>query len=464
MTHQLIDMERRLIESERLNQSALPAQTNVQSEGSDTSSPTSRSPKEMKEKISQLQRTNAELKHQVTTQKTEITKMKEIVKREVGEQATDLLSTLHSQTSDSEGWRGRSQTISLLKSKLKEAQRRLNNAASVPSELSATGKYSLRNNGTTIAPSDSASRAADGAGYVGTVVDFDERHRSTISEVSSARRAKNAQISDMNKQLEAIISEKTSKLSAANARITVLETDAVAFRAQLARVIEKTENDDKLLSAYKAELEGKRALLKEATATARGGFSATITQMTDTTVEQSVDHSEQIARLEKEVESLRATLTAKNVPTDEYSQLLKRQVEEYRLKYEHVENILNKERAAAKSSVADNNTSTEKIPQEALLQLSLLKSEVTSLKDRISLMKGNHEAEIFTVNRVSSEKLSAIEEENKDLKVQYQKMKVALAEALTASDPDEENANSHSRTPPFTPTPPQQDGPVPDSD
>ena len=469
MTHQLINMERRLIESERLNQSALPLKTNITSEGSESSSPTSKSAKELKDQVGQLQRTNAELKRQVSVQKNEIIKMKEILKKEVGEPANDLLSTIQSQSGESDGWRGRAQTISLLKSKLKETQRRL----SLPSTVG--------NNHSTIAPSDSASRAADSTYH--QTVDFDERHRYAISEVSSARKAKDNQLLEKNRNLEQHMVEKNSKITAATARISVLESDTSTLRIQLARVIEKTENDDRLLHAYKSELENKKIQLQDATASnAKGGFESTLVAVTDS--DGYFDPNEKL-RLEKEIEALRATVTSKCGPGDDYSELLRRQVDEYRLKYEHVETILNKERAAMTGTIASkvdnhnntNNTNTNNgngIPPEALEQMSLLKSEVTSLKDRILLMKTNHESELVTVSRISSEKLLSIEEENNDLRVQYQKMKIALAEALTAEQQqleEEAEQQQHQQQQQedvieehSAPIALQEDGPVPDSD
>eukprot|EP01063_Lacrimia_lanifica_P009851 TRINITY_DN16704_c0_g1_i1.p1 TRINITY_DN16704_c0_g1~~TRINITY_DN16704_c0_g1_i1.p1 ORF type:complete len:626 (+),score=255.93 TRINITY_DN16704_c0_g1_i1:136-2013(+) len=247
LTQQLVDADARFRASERLNHAVLPSARAASHAGDDgaseltsmTDGDTAGSGKKLRERLEQVQKSNAEYKRNNTTMRQELAKLKEVVKREVGDANIN-----------DDGWRGRAQTISLLKGKVKELQRQL---AQVNGEDGP------------IAPSDSASCAV--GGYAPSTAamtsatsphggrrDFDDVNRDRLTQVSTARKANDLKVLQKLTEVERERDALKEKLSAHTARTAVLENEQGNLKIQLQRVLQKTDNDDQLLTAYKTEL------------------------------------------------------------------------------------------------------------------------------------------------------------------------------------------------------------------
>ncbi|KAJ9453279.1 putative coiled-coil domain-containing protein 13 isoform X1 [Diplonema papillatum] len=412
--------------------------------------------RELREKVEKLQKANADLKRQAASFKQEQARLRDVLKREVGDQDYEkvivpLLQPASGPTGQAAtpptpgAWRGRAQTISILKSKVKELQRQL---AEATNSADPEGP---------VCPSDSASQAPSAhprslAGYNGAPAnaDFDEVNRRALSEVTSARHKVAQQFQDENKGLQQQVSESKTRVSAMQARVLTLENEVATLKIHLARVIQKTENDDQLLCVYKAELEAKRGEVRQMAAagrTANDPKTRPSPTHSNHTAErdQASDRDQKISALESEVHGLRAQLAAKLaddaqtllraqeewlsrnaqdggdlLPSEssapsvkfalaqlevykEYAGVVRKQLAEAMTRLDMAEEALHtqkaaflrtEDRSALQSVLPDvGKVDYAALPEPVVRHLLLLKGEVTSLKERVSLMKANHEAE-----------------------------------------------------------------------
>eukprot|EP01062_Namystynia_karyoxenos_P005775 TRINITY_DN1199_c0_g2_i1.p1 TRINITY_DN1199_c0_g2~~TRINITY_DN1199_c0_g2_i1.p1 ORF type:complete len:622 (+),score=281.82 TRINITY_DN1199_c0_g2_i1:82-1866(+) len=253
LQQQLGYAEGRIIELERLQQQALPGAPSTsrspQSIGGVTGAEcddVDKLRRDLKEAKSQLDRANrlsAELRRTQAAQKQEAVRLKEVLRRELGDGAdVEKLAA-----EDSEGWRGRAQQITLLKAKVKELQRAA--AAAQQGDGQQAG--------------DARSVAASTTAFTATTAarDFDDVHRRALESAAAARKVKDAELQMHSQELERVVKEQKERADAAVARQAVLEKECAAMRVQLQRIVAKTENDDKLVDAYKDQLaEGREEL------------------------------------------------------------------------------------------------------------------------------------------------------------------------------------------------------------
>ena len=402
--------------------------------------------RELRTKLSETQKNNADLKRTHLAMKQDATRMRDLLKRELGDQHD--LSALISDTSTAEGWRGRAQTITLLRQKVKDLQK-CNPDNDVPSR-GVGGGYSE-------------------AGTVSTARDYDDVNRSHLSEVASQRRCREQ---DQRRALETLqkqVSELTRKATGGQARIAVFEKETATLKLQLTRVIQKTENDDRLLSAYKKELETQREEYKRI-GSAPAPSSPGPIQKSEGDLLVSVDRqkSEKIRHLDDAIYTafnqsgarVLALLSEVHDTTKqpsstlvylselthlrEYCDFLRAELTEERLRCESLEDALNREtHKTASSPPFDPNG----LPPQVVTHMSILKGEVASLKERIEVERAEHSAEMSVWKRLVDEQkeISAsfeqchetAEKGHIDLKARYKELKEELARVLRGQEGQE---------------------------
>ena len=128
------------------------------------------------------------------------------------------------------GWRGRAQTIIKLKSALRRAHRELQKAqaeaGTAPPVLSAANQR-----------------------------DVDYRAEAALAQASAAKAAEKEELERALADAESAAEGARQKLSKARARLSVVESDAKRTKEQLGTVLDKTQHDDELIDALRAELE-----------------------------------------------------------------------------------------------------------------------------------------------------------------------------------------------------------------
>lgn len=128
------------------------------------------------------------------------------------------------------GWRGRAQTIIKLKAALRRANRELQKAqaeaGTVPPVLSAANQR-----------------------------DVDYRAEAALAQASAAKAAEKEELERALADAESAAEGARQKLSKARARLSVVESDAKRTKEQLGTVLDKTQHDDELIDALRAELE-----------------------------------------------------------------------------------------------------------------------------------------------------------------------------------------------------------------
>ncbi|KAK9816609.1 hypothetical protein WJX72_002699 [[Myrmecia] bisecta] len=189
-------------------------------------------------------------------------KLLRALQREVGEDVP--IAKLLDGTSD---WRGRQQQISLLKEKIKEMS-------------------SLQ--GTTVRGAEPTR--------------FDTQHRSTLETIKGE---KQREIDRMAAELDAAQQareEMKLRFDALCSRKAVVEAEAKGLRDKIAILLEKTANDDKLISALRTEL----SAFKRTRRASGDASSVQLMQRLDMLERQQADQLAQIGRQEKIIWSLQA--------------------------------------------------------------------------------------------------------------------------------------------------------------
>ena len=232
-------------------------QQNSTPTSSDRRSPFSTTAANRAPKSDKLMQKNTDLQQQINSLKNDNQKLKSIIQREVmgvdaisnTKQAEEFESTLEkmmnmasgdsSPTTESEkfSWRGRAQQIILLKAKIKELKRKYD-GMNVPSETASV---------ISIGSSNSAASSAD----------VDDKSRRQLEKLEQKARV---ELSEMKREVmekNEAIAELKMKIDALNARTRTLEKANQDYKTKLARLLEKTNTDNKLIEALKAELEKK---------------------------------------------------------------------------------------------------------------------------------------------------------------------------------------------------------------
>ena len=183
--------------------------------------------RELKESKERLAAANARLheaKMSAQALKAELGKHQRALAREVGEDVP--LAKLLDETS---GAKGRAQQISLLKEQVRTLTRKLQS-----------------NEGGEGTPAPGSPDAAEG------------RHRGALHAIEQERRRELERLLVREQELSAEVVEARKKLEAMGARIRNLETDVRSKKEKLKLLLDKSDADDNLVAALRAELDKQR--------------------------------------------------------------------------------------------------------------------------------------------------------------------------------------------------------------
>jgi uncharacterized protein YukE len=208
-----------------------------------------------------------ELRETTMKLKTEIGKIKTVLIRETGEdeKTVDKIINGNDQT-----WKGRAQQIILLKSKVKELSKQLENQKGlvfVPiiTKSSVLGSNTLSSSQDSSFPTVIIPTASTSTLNFSTSPNqdmFDDRNRTVIETLE---KDKKADVVDLKKVLQTQadeIKEHKQRAEAVQARNRILEKSNSEYKTKVTRILEKTENDNKLIDAFKAELEKTKKSLR----------------------------------------------------------------------------------------------------------------------------------------------------------------------------------------------------------
>eukprot|EP00741_Cyanophora_paradoxa_P005136 tig00000863_g4978.t1 len=167
----------------------------------------------------------------------ELRRTQRALQREVGDDVP-----LQKVIDEGSSWRGRAQEISLLKTKVKELKRQLEQAeAGSPRSPSGEGA-----SGTGAVRAGTSKRS------------FDDVHRADLDRREADRRAEQERLLLEGRAAAEENSALRKRGEASAARIKALENEVKALKQKLLVVLDKTANDDRLIATLKAELEGAR--------------------------------------------------------------------------------------------------------------------------------------------------------------------------------------------------------------
>lgn len=198
------------------------------------------------------------------------------------------------------GWKGRAQQIALLKGKLKDAERRMQRIqeSADGAEGSAIDVQSSVDHCETATQRTTTMTVRSGAT---TARDFDDVNRSVV-EVKQKKLQ--IQAREMQQRLDARerdVEEERRRSESFQARLQILERDNQHLKTCLQRIVEKTENDDRLIEAYKSELEEKRQEIRRVNTAGAGSSRRSLPQ--DTQMVETLQR--EVARLEDTIAELR---------------------------------------------------------------------------------------------------------------------------------------------------------------
>eukprot|EP00754_Rhynchopus_humris_P050054 Rhum_TRINITY_DN8730_c0_g1::Rhum_TRINITY_DN8730_c0_g1_i1::g.29635::m.29635 len=392
------------------------------------------------------------MKRQQVALKQDMVRLRDVLKREVGDQI-DVQALLSQADCDAtgakaahDGWRGRAQSISLLKQKVKGLQRQLADATGASAGAIAPSDSASQVCGQTSAAVSQCGGNADSATGIASNRDFDDVNRMKLSEVTSARKGRETEQKRTIDVLQKNVSEWKERHAAAAARIGTFETELSGLKMQLARVLQKTENDDKLVEAYRSELDALRAGYKRSLAEQGAQQSAAHSPPACATVPGVVDNApsageaahlladvdhaknakmhdldervykEVVAHSGRVLEALRASESGGRASLAglyraelgrhrAYSDLLRIELAEERQRCELLEDSLNREvhRPPHGAPPFDPNA----LPPQVVSHVSILKGEISSLKERVKLATANHDAELSVFQHSAAEQEEA---------------------------------------------------------
>jgi len=234
-----------------------------------------RETKELQQRLADMSKRLSEMQVSHESAKSELAKYRRALEREVG--SADGVARLMEGNSNA---RGRAEQISLLKDQLKEAQRRV-------AAAEGTGPDG---------PGSPASRSG-------------ERARDRLANMEQERRVELERLLVVEQQLTNDLSEARRRADAQAARIKNLETDVRSKREKLKMLLDKSDNDNHLISVLRHELDkyrrGGSAALRSSDDTAEGEAQRRVADLTGRVSQQQV----QIDRQEKIIHSLREQLS-----------------------------------------------------------------------------------------------------------------------------------------------------------
>lgn len=186
-------------------------------DGGDSDADLARSLKETKERLSNSERRLHEQKLSQQMLKAEVERYRRALAKEVGEELP-LAKLLE----EGSGAKGRAQQISLLQEKIRDMSRKL----------------------------FAATAGAEG----GRAAEEEDGPRRNLQAIEQERRNEMDRLLLCEQQLHAQLGEARHKLDAQAARIKNLETDGRSKREQLKLLLDKSDTDDELIRALRAEL------------------------------------------------------------------------------------------------------------------------------------------------------------------------------------------------------------------
>lgn len=315
LQNQIVQLERQKLEEERDVRKGicLPSQRMVQKDIPPSPTKAEESHADTKEKLDRSQKMLISLRKHNDEMKRDIHKMKKVLLQELGDETTmekALDDYIVTWTADSKamggknssvlgptpvassGWRGRAQQIVMLKAKIKEFERQkseltgsiagdnaevLSNPDTGGGSPSVTtGVYAASNAPTTRTTMTTATGARD----------FDDVARQVIHAKEETRKLETRELQMRLKQKELDVEKEKTKADSIQARLQILERDNQHLRLCLSRIVEKTENDDRLIATYREELEQKKVEMRRAL-TAKGSTRDNMVAATSQSLESS---------------------------------------------------------------------------------------------------------------------------------------------------------------------------------
>eukprot|EP01028_Stygiella_incarcerata_P007305 TRINITY_DN3014_c0_g1_i1.p1 TRINITY_DN3014_c0_g1~~TRINITY_DN3014_c0_g1_i1.p1 ORF type:complete len:657 (+),score=243.03 TRINITY_DN3014_c0_g1_i1:101-1972(+) len=348
-----------------------------------------------------------EFEMQVEVLKIENMKMRVVLKREVGD-GVDISKIME----EGSNWRGRSEKIALLKAKLKDYRRRLEKYEEQLTAMTTTDTsmyHGVEDLGEehdessesrllmTLAQQQVArKRLQEEQG--GGVVDFDDRHRHDLEESSRQMRMDMDALVEQNKEKDRMIGEHKKLLEAQSARISNLEAYTGTLKGKISVLLKKTENDDKLITAMRAELKAGKAHpsrppRKLPQGTKASSTSAQSEKTISSLLKQVEDLSEKNESLELEVQRLKRLRRHSGASDDaallmEDNEALKKHVERLQQECSELRNRI-------VVSSRPNTAPLDGLSHEELIdKLSIQEDEIQALHTTISSMDKSRQEEL----------------------------------------------------------------------
>ncbi|KAG8470369.1 hypothetical protein KFE25_008790 [Diacronema lutheri] len=178
--------------------------------------------RELRDKLASATAKLSEARQAQQALRAELAKVQRALAKEVGDDVP-LAKVLD----DGAGWRGRAQQITLLRAKLAELRR------------------------TATAAGVGVDEGGAGGGASSTV---DERARGQLASIEQDRRREFERLALREQELISERADDRAKLDAVHARVKILEAEARSSRERVKLLLTKSENDDELVQALKAQL------------------------------------------------------------------------------------------------------------------------------------------------------------------------------------------------------------------
>lgn len=279
LTARIVTMEKEKLDAQQLSELArgvnLPSQRSGTTSGASVNAtrigaPAEPAPESLEERLEKANKSSALQRKAIDDLKRENARIRRVLQLEIGGDEEQIETALRSQDIPSpaapsngktQGWRGRAQQITLLKGKLKDMERNLRGRVG----------SSEAGDGLSVAPDDGDDTATVRTEITtrtgvtaATTRDFDEVARSVVEgkQRKTQMHAREMQLKIEEKSRE--VEDEKRKNESYQARLQILERDNQHMRNCLQRMIEKTENDDMLIAAYKSELDEKRNEIRRA--------------------------------------------------------------------------------------------------------------------------------------------------------------------------------------------------------
>ena len=237
---------------------------------------------DLRDKVDKLGKSLASVRKQLDDSKRDLTKCRRALQLEIGDEsaveraleaaeptspATGTPTTATATAGGAGGWRGRAQQISILRGRVKDLERQLllqtqqlggGEVLDTESALDGDGTKSIA------AVTTLTMRTAAGGQSVTTARDFDDVNRSLVEQRQKLRKLESKELQMQIDAKQEETDRERTRAESLQARLFILERDNQHLRSCIQCVVEKTENDDKLIAAYKQELEEKRQEVRRA--------------------------------------------------------------------------------------------------------------------------------------------------------------------------------------------------------